>query len=34
VSSETDVTSNKSVLSEREKFADFDIDAILEESFA
>ncbi len=34
VSSETDTTSNNSVLSEREKFAEFDIDAILEESFA
>jgi hypothetical protein len=34
ISSETDATSNKSVLSEGEKFADFDIDAMLEESFA
>lgn len=34
VASETDATSNKSVLSEGDKFAEFDIDAMLEESFA
>lgn len=34
VASETDATSNKSVLSEQEKFAEFDMDGILEESFA